>query len=215
MALQHTRRLLILLPLLVLSLGTANAAIINTYSSQGDFLTGIAGGSYVQTFSTITVGTSLSYSGNGYSYTMTASHNMQTLYGWLQTVRPGETITLTFTSGAVTAVGANFFAVNTWAQPAGTTITLNFADGSTRTISYSPPSASFTGYIFDTPLSSMSMAVQSGLIGSLRYAALDNLVVGTAQAPVADTPEPGAWVLVSAGLGFLGFFAFRRRKACM
>lgn len=204
------RRLLTLAFLLVLGFSPASAAIIGTYSSQGDFLTGVSGGSYVETFSSIRIGSSLSYSGNGYAYTITASHNMQTLYGRLQTVRAGEMITFTFTSGTVTAVGAGFFAVNLLAQPAGTTVTLNFADGSSRSIAYTPSSAGFTGYTFDTPLSSFSMAVQSSLLNG-RWAALDNLVVGTANQPV-DTPEPGAWMLLSTGIGLLALGRFTRRR---
>lgn len=205
------RRLLTLTALLALGFGSASAAIINEYSSQADFLTGISSGSYVETFSSIRWGSSLSYSGNGYSYTASAATDLRSRYGWLQNTWPGE-ITITFTSGNVTAVGADFFGLNRSDERAGTTITLNFSDGSTRTIEYSPSSATFTGFTFDTPLTYMTMSVESYWFAS-RWAGLDNLIVGTAAAeePVS-TPEPGAWILLSTGMGLLALSRFTRRR---
>jgi hypothetical protein len=200
------KELLLLISMLSLCPVTAVAnAILNTYSSQSSFLSAVLPGSYQQTFSTRTTSTTLNYSGNGYSYTVksTSPDLLQTAYGWLQETATNDTITITFTSGVVTALGADFFAVNLAAQPASTTVTLNFGGGLTRSFTSAASSTSFTGYIFDTPLTSLTYSAQSSGL-NFRYPALDNLVVGTA------TPEPGTGILLSA-VALLTVAVFSRR----
>ena len=200
------KKLLILILLLFLGVGAASAStILHTYSSESAFLSAVLPGYYMETFSSITAGPSLGYSRNGYSYTISARYGLQTLLsGRLEEVWPGDTITIGFANGGVTALGGNFFALNALAQPKGTTIRLNFAGGPTQTITSTTSTSTFTGYTFSSPLTSMTISAQSSIL-SPRYATLDNLVVGTA------IPEPGSWILLGAGLGLLGIAKFRRR----
>ena len=198
------KRLLTLIPSLVVCIGAANAGTINTYSSESAFLSAVYPGYYEETFSANNSGLSLSYSGNGYAYTVSDSYGLQTSYGWLQTIMAGDTITITITSGTVTAVGADFFAVNALAQPRATNITLTFSDGTIKTIASTTSTTTFTGYSFDRPITKLTIVPQSTLLAP-RAAALDDLVFGTA------LPEPGTWILFSGGMGLLAFVKFRRR----
>jgi PEP-CTERM motif len=193
----------------MLFVGVAASAntVEHTYSTESAFLSAILPEYYLQTFSTKTSGQSLSYSGDGYSYTASVTGGLlprlQTDYGWMQETNAGDTITITFKSGDVTAVGGDFFAVNLVAQPKSATITLNFAGGPSETITSTTSTTAFTGFTFEKPLTSMTITPQSSILAA-RYAALDNLVIGTA------APEPGTWMLLSAGVGLMALARFRR-----
>jgi hypothetical protein len=198
------KRSLLLFSFMLLGAGFASASAINAYNTEGSFLAALYPGYYQENFGTFKTGTSLSYSGAGFGYTITDSSIVQTTWGWLQEAGP-NTITITFTSGNVTAIGGDFFAVNTLAQPKGTTDTLTFSDGTTTTITTGTSSTSFTGYTFNTPITSMTVHAASSFPLAVRWTALDDLIVGTA------APEPGTWTLLGAGMGLLAFLKLRRR----
>jgi hypothetical protein len=197
---------LLVIPLMLLGAGFANAGLISAYTSQSSFLSAVDAGYFQETFSTSTAGFSLGYSGDGYAYTASDTFGLQTLYGWLQDTTSGDTITISFTSGTVTAIGGDFFAVNLGAAPSAGTVTLHFSDGKTETIASPASSTSFTGYTFNTPITSMTITAATSLFAA-RWAALDNFTVGMA------TPEPGSWTLLGAGMGLLVFAKLRHRKS--
>ena len=197
------KRSLLLLPLMLLAAGFANASILNTYNTQASFDAALNPGYYDEPFTTFRSAASLGYSGGlGFSYRISDGYGVQTSNKWIQEsgIAP-DTITITFNSGTVTAIGADFFAVNWLALPTAATDTVTFSDGSSRTFSTTTSTGTFTGWVFSTPITSMTFNAGS----SSRWAALDNLDVGTA------APEPGSWTLLVAGAGLLALAKRRRR----
>lgn len=176
------------------------------------FTNSLTGPTYTEGFSALGSGAlgvnSLNFSGNGFAYT--ASVNNSVLWGTVGSDRAlgtenAETATvllITFTSGNVTAVGGNFFFVNSQDLFTAAEISLVLNDGTTAT--YTPSAATdFRGFLSaGVPITSLSF--RAG--GNLRFPAIDNLVVGTAT--TTNMPEPATWALLASSLLI---FLLRRR----
>ncbi|HLK22731.1 MAG TPA: PEP-CTERM sorting domain-containing protein [Bryobacteraceae bacterium] len=112
----------------------------------------------------------------------------------------GVTITL---PTPVTAFGINLFT-----NPTGSTYTVSTLSTPFSVPTSASPPPTFFGVTSDTPFSSVSLTVPSGL----NYAFFDNFSFGTAQVQGGggggDTvPEAGTFFMIGAGL--VGFAAFR------
>ena len=187
----------------------SGASIVNDLST---FTNSLTGPSYTETFSTLAAGSqginSINFSGNGFNYT--ASVNNSVLWGTVGSDRALGTenaaaatvFLITFTSGNVTAVGGNFFFVNSEDLFTSSEISLVLNDGTTAT--YTPSAATdFRGFLSPgTPITSLSF--RAG--GFPLFPAIDNLVVGTAT--TTSMPEPATWALLASSLLL---FLLRRR----
>jgi PEP-CTERM motif len=187
---------------LVASAGVAQAAT-TVYTTAASFQALLLPGAYTETFTQpgVDSGPLFSYSGGGFGYDVTASpgdvYRSGSIIG---NNTPNETMTLTFTTGNVTAVGGNFFITNISDvfQPVGVTLALN--DGTS--VTYTPTGVgTFRGFISTVPILSLTMDAPTG--GQF-YNSLDNLTVGSA------VPEPTTYLMMALGLG--GMLLMRRAR---
>jgi len=201
---KHAYRLLSAAALTYLS---ASAFAATTYSTSASFLAQVAPGSYMENFdgwvSDPPAG-SLAFSGGGFTYSAFAASDLYLQGGFLSTSQINDALTITFTSGNVTAVGADFFAVNLSDALQAVSVTITLNDGTVTSFTPTSMSDSYRGFISSTPITSLTI---SGPGASL-YASLDNMTVG---AMVTQVPEPASLALM--GLGLAGVIVARRRKA--
>jgi len=178
----------------------------SVYTSSGSFLSHVAPGSYTETFTGLADPAGpggLNFSGGGFSYTATAPLGLYVSAGFLGTNQIDSALTLMFTSGNVTALGANFFATNIADEFQSVALTLTLSDGTVESFTPSTLSDSYRGFTSNVAFSSL---VISGPGPSL-YAGLDNLTVGAA----IPVPEPTSLALL--GVGLMAFRFVRRRAA--
>ena len=199
-----------LLTAAVLTYLSASAfAATTTHTTSSSFMAQVASGSYTENFNgwaNDPPAGSLAFSSGGFAYSAFAPSNLYLTAGVLGTSQINEALTLTFTSGNVTAVGANFFAVNISDALQNVSVTVTLNDGTVASLTPTSMADSYRGFISSTPITSLTISAP----GQSLYASLDNLTVGTAM-PV---PEPANWALM--GLGLAGVVAARRlssRKA--
>jgi hypothetical protein len=177
--------------------GGAHAAT-TVYTSQASFLAQVSPGSYTEAF-TGGNGSAVSYnfSGGGFGYTISAS----TAAGVASSVYrsgsiignnlPAELLTVTFTAGAPTAVGGNFYITDITDVFQSSPVTLNLSDGTS--ITYLPGgTAEYRGFVSTVPITSLTMAVAP----TSQYNTLDNLTVGIATV----VPEPATYLMMALGL---------------
>jgi hypothetical protein len=181
----------------IFTAGAAHAASV--FSDQATFLSSLAPGAYTETFSTTNPPT---YLLGGFGYT--ASVSSGTIYDsgtFIGNFNSTASITLTFSTGNVYAVGGNFFVTDTNDVFLANPITITLSDGTTDT--YTPSSINtFRGYIATVPITTLNMGVTNNGI----FNTVDNFVVGT---PI---PEPAVTGLLLGTLG-LAVRRNRRRKA--
>jgi hypothetical protein len=121
------------------------------------------------------------------------------------------TIVFTFLSDNINAVGGNFFRTDFDGNAIPGAITVAYSDGTTKTFT-NPARTDFTGFIFDSNISSLT--VSTGPVGnnsvtdppSNTFATVDNFIVGT------TAPEPQSVFLLLGGLA-AGALRLRRRNA--
>lgn len=193
------------LPAVALALlSTSSLAQTTTYTTSAGFLSQLAPGSYTENFNALVNPLPegpASFSGGGFSYTVSAAGDLYASGEFLSTSLPDEALTITFTSGNVTALGANFFAVNLSDEFQPVAITLTLSDGTVETFTPGSLLDSYRGFTSTLAITSL---VVSGP-GTSLYAGLDNLTIGSV------VPEPGSWLLM--GLGVAALLVHRRRNA--
>ncbi len=189
-------------------------ALVTTYTSSGTFAANVAPGSYTEGFQSLSIVSStpgpLNYASAGFSYTATTTTTKFFGAGpsgnhWLSTNTAADTITITFTSGNVTAIGGYFFGSNASGglDAHATDVTLN--DGTVVNLGALTNTTSFAGFTSDVPITSLSVVMPNNT-GTPRYfwPTVNDLTVGISSAPV---PEPTGWLGVLAVLAF--FFGGR------
>lgn len=193
-----------LLSIAVLTCLSASAFAATTYTTSASFMAQVASGAYSENFNswvTDPPAGALVFSSGGFSYSAFATDDLYLSAGYLGTSQINQALTLTFTSGNVTAVGANFFATNISDAFQAVSVTLTLSDGTVSTFTPTSMADGFRGFTSSTPITSLTFSAP----GQSLYASLDNLTVG-----VAAVPEPANWALTALGLA--GVIAARRRK---
>lgn len=198
-------RLLSAAALAVVSASTFAAPTI--YTSSAAFLAQVAPTAYTETFaSVVDANTNVqTFTGNGtYGFTASLDPGQQFYFGTdaLSTNLPNELITLTFTGGPVTAIGANFYAIDIGDAFFASPMTITLADGSATTLTFTPGDASaYRGFTSQVAITSITLSTQS----QGGYATLDNLTIGS----INTVPEPSSMALFALALA--GAAAARRR----
>lgn len=188
-------------------LSASNFASTVTYTSSAVFLANVAPGAYTETFTGLDPlpAGAIAFNGGGFSYQVAASQDLFSLGAFVETSQINEALTITFTSGNVTAVGGNFFAVDLNDDFQSVSLTLTLNDGTTETFTPNSLADSYRGFISDAAFTSLVISAP----GTSLYAGFDNLTVGV-PAPTG-VPEPTSWALV--GLALAGLLVTRRRTA--
>jgi PEP-CTERM motif len=181
--------------------GAAQAQIFN---NAAGFQAAIANdpGQYLNNFTGQASGAVIAGSGGSPTMTYNITTPSGTVYGsglFVGANVPSDSVTISFTSGNVRAVGGNFFATNiSDVFVAGRAVTLTYSDGTVDT--YTPGStADFRGYVSSTILTSV---VMSGMNNS-NYSTVDNLITST-----RAVPEPASLAALALGAVMI----VRRRK---
>ena len=184
------------------------------YTTSASFLSTLQPGFYTENFSsTDPIGDNVSSlnfpEGNGqFTFTYTIS-TPDTLYGrgdigFISTSTPNQVLTITFTSGNINAVGANFFLTNLSDTFQQSPVTINLSNGTSTT--YTPTSLTdYRGFAVSTgTIASITMpAPPTGPVPFLNT--IDNLTVG-----ITAVPEPSS--LAFAGLAVVGIAFVRSRR---
>jgi hypothetical protein len=219
-------------PFKALSLGAVGATIVSlgmaaapalaatVFTDEAAFLSNVQGGSYLETFDSLAVGsnigTSLNFSGNGFSYEATAINPDPSLNEffnaasagdvWLSTFAANTPIVFNFTSGNVSAISGAFFPndVNGAVTPGSVSLTLS--DGTSQTLT-NTNDTSFIGFLANpgTVFTSLTISSDQPFVPGY-FPTVNNLRVGTAATPI---PTPA----LLPGLIGMGVAVWRKRKA--
>jgi hypothetical protein len=196
---QTAHRLVFALGLAALS--ASSFAVTTVYTSAASFLANVAPGSYTETFNGLPSTPPDSFSGSGFSYTVSATDGLYGSGEFLGTNLPNQLLTVTFAGGNVTAVGGNFYATNISDAFQSVAITLTLSDSTTVTFTPTSVADSYRGFASGLAITSLTI----GATGVSLYAGLDNLTVG-----VSAVPEPASALLMALGVAGL-LLAGRRR----
>ncbi len=195
----HAHRYVLALGLAALS--ASSFADSPSYTSSATFMANVAPGAYTETFDGLASTPPTNYAGGAFAYTISAASGLYGSGDFVGTSLPNQALTVSFTSGNVTAVGGNFYVTNISDafQSVAMTVTLN--DGTA--VTYTPTSVgSFLGFTSGAAITSLTISAP----GVSLYAGLDNLTVG-----VSAVPEPASALLMA--LGAAGLLMLRRRQA--
>ncbi|PZP36694.1 MAG: hypothetical protein DI603_01675 [Roseateles depolymerans] len=186
-------------------LATPALADSTVYTSAASFLPQLAAGYYTETFDGL-ADLPPSFSGGGFSYSITTAGGAYATGEYIGGSFPYETLTISFTGASVNAIGADFFANNIGGDFLPLSVSVSLSDGTVVDFTPTSQADSFRGFVSTTSISSVTLGITQP--GSLLYpyANLDNLTVG-----VSAVPEPASAALLGLGASLL--WAVRRRKA--
>jgi hypothetical protein len=180
----------------------ASSSAATVYTSSASFLANVGPGAYFQNFNGLPSSPPESFAGGAFAYSIAAPEGLYGSGEFIGTNQPNEALTITFTSGNVSAVGGNFYATNLSDAFQAVSITLTLSDATVVTFTPSSVLDSFRGFTSAASIASLTISGP----GAGLYAGLDNLTVGVA----AVVPEPGSALLMA--LGAVGLLVARRTR---
>ena len=196
--------------------GSANAQS-TVYTDQSSFLEQVQSGYYLENFNSRTPGNvpgPVSFSGGDFRYEISTDTTTRVFFTRpndvaVSTIRTADSLTVTFTSNNITAIGGNFFLIDFNDAPSDGKVTVKLSDGTKESFNSTTLNLPFRGFISKTPIVSLTMPA---LPDSGRYVAIDNLIVGRSlvSAPGVPAPSSAAVFFGLAGLGSV--FLVRRRR---
>jgi hypothetical protein len=199
---------------------SASAALVAPYANAAAFQAALQPGSYLESFDGLTQGLlnqSLDFSSGAYSYTIGSEELMWSGVGntgsrFLGNGFIDTTITVAFTGGNPTAIGADFFASDAYDVYLVGNVTLTLNDGTTHSFDSTETGGRFIGFITDSAHPITSLIIDD--VTDAAWVNLDNLVVGRAvtNAVTNAVPEPSTYGLFGA-VALLGLAAWRRQVA--
>ena len=194
----------LLLSAVLLSASASALALTTVYTSSAAFSGELAPGAYTESFDGLSDPPAgpAAFSGGLFSYSASAPSDIYLAGGFLGTSQIDEALTITFTSGNVFALGAEFFATDINDDPVSTQVTITLSDGTVETFTPTSFATAFRGFVSDQAITSLTISGP----GQSLYAGLDNLTVGAG----VPLPEPTSWML--AGLALAGLAGSRRRS---
>jgi hypothetical protein len=174
--------------------GAAQAAT-TVYTNSASFLAQTQPGGLFLNFTQpgIDSGPSFTYSGGGFSVTITSPSTVYRSGSIIGNNLPNETLTLTFAGTLPTALGGEFFVTNISDVLQAAPVTLTLSDGTVTTYTPSSLANAYRGFVSTVPITSLVMSAP----GATLYNSLDNLTVATA------VPEPGTYLMMVLGLAVL------------
>lgn len=177
------------------------------YNSQSNFAAALTPGAYTNDFTGVQPD-DYSYSSGGFGYTVNSSLGMYQSGTLIGSNDLSDPLTITFTTGNVTAVGGDFFATDIDDLFQGVLVMFELSDGTSGTFTPSSEADAFRGFVSTTPIAWLTLSTADGT-----YNTLDNLTVGQARvaSEVAVVPEPSTMLLASLAMG--GLLLSRRRQA--
>ena len=198
---------------------TPTFAGVVVYTDQASFLAATAPGSYLETFDSLATGVgpaSIGFSDLGFSYTAVASFD----FSFPFTIPLGDpndvilgtnfsdaSITFSFTSGNVTAVGGYFFTTDFFGTPVATDLLVSTDQTLAQTLSPTLGALTFLGFTSDIPF--ISLTITSTDPGNDIFLVANDLIVGAA------VPEPSTLALAGTGGVFglvIGWRRYRRAR---
>lgn len=183
------------------ALSVSAFADTTVYDAPAAFLAAVSPGSYTNTFDGLASTPPSDFSGSGFAYTVSAPTGLYGSGEFIGTSLPDEALTITFTSGNVSAVGGNFYTVNLSDEFQAVAMTLTLSDGTAVTFTPTSTADAYRGFASTTAITSLTVSAP----GVSLYAGMDNLTVG-----VSAVPEPTSALLMA--LGVAGLLVARRRQ---
>lgn len=182
--------------MLVVGPAMVSQAAITQYNSEAAFEPSIGVDYYRNTFSGYSYGdpllggeTSVAFSGNGYSYTITAPDDgLYSVANGITANMPTDWLVVTFTGNPVTAVGGLVTSTDILAMPInGSAVQVVVNNGAPVSVP-TTTTGQFIGFTSTTPITSIRF--RSDVANEGRWAQLENFYVGV-------VPEPGLVALLA------------------
>ncbi len=187
---------------------TPSAQAATVFTSLASFMSNTQPGLFTNTFTGTSSATTLPFSNGVFSYVISSSTDVYANGNIVGANLTTDDITISFTSGNVTAIGGSFFQTDVgsnFSELEANSITVNLSDGTSFT--RTPTGIDdYLGFTATAPIASLTLK-SLGLEG--RYVTLDNLSVGKATVVV---PEGSTALLVLLACPTLAALAVVRRK---
>ena len=214
------KKLLLLMAVVaMMCMGGMAQAALTWFTTEASFTPNLAPGYYLEDFnytpwlalSSNGLGSPKTFSGNGWTYQLSTTGSggldgspTPGSGGAVSTYYVGSPINVAFTGLLPKAIGGIFWTTDiNGAFVSGGTVTLTVVGGGTYTYTDTSNYPGFTGFLSDTPITSMAITPGGGL-----WATMDHVYVGN----TAAVPEPMSILLGIMGLGSVAGFRKLRRN---